>query len=99
VWCEASVSNQTAISLNITGGTPYAHISGVRTVDYRWDNTPTHASPCPSGVVCYEGNLWGDTVTPSGVYAHFTATASANGKSTSTTGDVPILEDDFGGNV
>jgi hypothetical protein len=93
-WCE-TISSVTP-SLNITGGTPYAHISGVRTVNYRWDNTPTNSSPCPAGVTCYEGNLWGDSVTPVGVFAHFTAQVTAGSKSASTTGDVPVYEDDFG---
>ena len=94
MWCEASGSG--AISSNVTGGTPYAHVSGYRTVSYRWDNTPSNSSTCPAGIVCYEGNLWGDSVTPQGVFAHFTASASASGKTISTTGDVPVFPDDFG---
>lgn len=85
LWCEALDSDGDALSVNIIGD-QYAHVSGVIPSSVRWDGTA-----CPTGTSCYRATLWGDQVGTS----HVVATVTANGKSATSTGDVPIMADQF----
>jgi hypothetical protein len=74
----------------------YTHVSGIHTSDFAWDNTSTHASPCPAGTVCWDATIWGDKVTPAGVKAQIIAIVLANDKEGYSYGETLVYPDDFG---
>jgi hypothetical protein len=110
VYCEASDKDGDDFSVSVESdskdpsGHFFANIAGMIPQDTRWDNTPTHASPCPAGTKCFRFTLWGVIATPLGQPARVIAKATSAVKNPDGThvtsepfiGFVPIVEDDFG---
>lgn len=81
VWIEVSDPDGDAIATPNATNDPRARVNSIIPVDVRWDG-----SPCPAGMSCFRGTLWGDALG----MASLTITATAGGKSTSVTGDVEV---------
>jgi hypothetical protein len=70
IWCEASDPDGDTLTVTINGDS-HAEVSSVIKVD-----TVQGGAPCPSGVSCYRGTLWGKEA---GI-THLIAEVKANGK-------------------